>query len=166
AGPGAARRPPPPPRQLTRPRRATTPPRPPGADFVPARPRRASSAEFVLAGARRGITNTALGGGDSAGGAAGGGMTKARPLSGNRACSSRAGRRVRHFLLRRWWRVLRSSLRCFFLAIRLRRFLMTEPIRPHNVRSVGGGPTTGRSAKWSKIGRASCRERQSVAVEA
>ena len=28
----------------------------------------------------------------------------------------------------RWWRVLRSSLRCFFLLIRLRRFLMTEPI--------------------------------------
>jgi hypothetical protein len=30
--------------------------------------------------------------------------------------------------LRRWCRVLRSSLRCFFFAIRLRRFLMTEPI--------------------------------------
>src|SRR5699024_3023003 len=33
-----------------------------------------------------------------------------------------------HFLLRRWWRVLRSSLRCFFLDMRLRRFLTTEPI--------------------------------------
>ena len=33
-----------------------------------------------------------------------------------------------YFLLRRWWRVLRSSLRCFFFAIRLRRFLITEPI--------------------------------------
>ena len=33
----------------------------------------------------------------------------------------------RYFLLRRWWRVLRSSLRCFFLAIRFRRFLITEP---------------------------------------
>ncbi len=32
-----------------------------------------------------------------------------------------------YFLLRRWTRVLRSSLRCFFLAIRLRRFLTTEP---------------------------------------
>jgi hypothetical protein len=31
--------------------------------------------------------------------------------------------------LRRWWRVLRSSLRCFFLAIRLRRFLITEPTK-------------------------------------
>ena len=34
-----------------------------------------------------------------------------------------------YFLLRRWWRVLRSSLRCFFLAIRLRRFLITEPTK-------------------------------------
>src|SRR5699024_2860077 len=33
-----------------------------------------------------------------------------------------------HFLLRRWWRVLRSSLRCFFLDMRLRRFLTTEPL--------------------------------------
>ena len=32
-----------------------------------------------------------------------------------------------YFLLRRWTRVLRSSLRCFFLAIRLRRFFTTEP---------------------------------------
>ena len=31
--------------------------------------------------------------------------------------------------LRRATRVLRSNLRCFFLAIRLRRFLMTEPMR-------------------------------------
>ena len=30
----------------------------------------------------------------------------------------------------RWIRVLFSSLRCFFFAIRLRRFLITEPIRP------------------------------------
>lgn len=37
---------------------------------------------------------------------------------------------ARYFLLRRWWRVLRNSLRCFFLDIRLRRFLTTEPIRP------------------------------------
>ena len=33
-----------------------------------------------------------------------------------------------YFLLRRCTRVLRSSLRCFFLAMRLRRFLMTEPM--------------------------------------
>ena len=35
-----------------------------------------------------------------------------------------------YFLFLRCTRVLRSSLRCFFLAIRLRRFLMTEPTRP------------------------------------
>ena len=33
-----------------------------------------------------------------------------------------------YFLLRRWTRVRRSNLRCFFLAIRLRRFLTTEPM--------------------------------------
>src|SRR6266511_6460442 len=33
------------------------------------------------------------------------------------------------FNLRRCTRVLRSSLRCFFFDMRLRRFLMTEPIR-------------------------------------
>ena len=36
----------------------------------------------------------------------------------------------RYFLLRRWTRVRLSSLRCFFFAIRLRRFLMTEPTGP------------------------------------
>jgi hypothetical protein len=34
---------------------------------------------------------------------------------------------VGYFLLRRWTRVFFSSLRCFFFAMRLRRFLMTEP---------------------------------------
>lgn len=32
------------------------------------------------------------------------------------------------YLLRRWWRVRRNILRCFFLDMRLRRFLMTEPM--------------------------------------
>ena len=36
---------------------------------------------------------------------------------------------TRYFLLRRWWRVLRNNLRCFFLDMRLRRFLITEPTR-------------------------------------
>ena len=36
-------------------------------------------------------------------------------------------RAAAYFLLRRWTRVRLSSLRCFFLAIRLRRFLITEP---------------------------------------
>ncbi len=39
---------------------------------------------------------------------------------------------VPYFLLRRWWRVFRRSLRCFFFDMRLRRFLMTEPTRPHS----------------------------------
>jgi hypothetical protein len=34
---------------------------------------------------------------------------------------------------------LRSSLRCFFLAIRLRRFLTTEPIRRPLNTPVGSG---------------------------
>ena len=33
-----------------------------------------------------------------------------------------------YFLFLRWTLVRRSSLRCFFFAIRLRRFLITEPI--------------------------------------
>ena len=36
---------------------------------------------------------------------------------------------IGYFLLRRWTRVFFSSLRCFFFAMRLRRFLMTEPTR-------------------------------------
>jgi len=44
-------------------------------------------------------------------------LTAARPLA-------------RYFLFLRWTRVLRSSLRCFFLAMRLRRFLITEPTDP------------------------------------
>jgi hypothetical protein len=40
-----------------------------------------------------------------------------------------AGRDV-YFLFLRWMRVFFSSLRCFFFAMRLRRFLMTEPMRP------------------------------------
>jgi hypothetical protein len=41
--------------------------------------------------------------------------------------------RPRYFLFRRWTRVFRSSLRCFFLAILLRRFLMTEPTTPSSL---------------------------------
>src|SRR5689334_4870741 len=40
------------------------------------------------------------------------------------------GPRVRYFLFLRWMRVFLSSLRCFFLAMRLRRFLITDPMRP------------------------------------
>src|SRR3981189_2294549 len=45
---------------------------------------------------------------------------------------------------RRWTRVLRSSLRCFFLAIRLRRFLTTEPIWLSPRVSVRNGPAVTR----------------------
>ena len=40
--------------------------------------------------------------------------------------------------LRRWTRVFFSSLRCFFFAIRLRRFLMTEPTNTSSDRHVRG----------------------------
>ena len=43
------------------------------------------------------------------------------------AVANRTAVRCAYFLLRRWTRVFFSSLRCFFFAIRLRRFLMTEP---------------------------------------
>ena len=51
--------------------------------------------------------------------------------------------------LRRWTRVFFSSLRCFFFAMRLRRFLMTEPTgdlsrltvrEAHESRCRGTGP--------------------------
>src|ERR1700759_2751332 len=57
-----------------------------------------------------------------------GGPSALRPHGARRP--ARDGRKPRpcYFLLRRWIRVFFSSLRCFFLAIRLRRFLITEPI--------------------------------------
>jgi hypothetical protein len=46
-------------------------------------------------------------------------------------------------LLRRCTRVFLSNLRCFFLAMRLRRFLITEPTEPHSTSAwmaeTGGG---------------------------
>ena len=51
-------------------------------------------------------------------------------VSGHPGDEHGAGHGVRrgcYFLLRRWTRVFLSSLRCFFFAMRLRRFLMTEP---------------------------------------
>ena len=44
-----------------------------------------------------------------------------------------------YFLFLRWMRVFLSSLRCFFLAIRLRRFLMTEPTAPPSASLDGTG---------------------------
>jgi hypothetical protein len=37
------------------------------------------------------------------------------------------GAEAGYFLFLRWMRVFFSSLRCFFFAMRLRRFLMTDP---------------------------------------
>jgi len=59
--------------------------------------------------------------------------SRPRPVPGRRASLRRARRpvtpRSAYFLLRRWIRVFFSNLRCFFLAILLRRFLMTEPTK-------------------------------------
>src|SRR3954463_4054498 len=53
-----------------------------------------------------------------------------RTLGPGRTAAERRDERSGHLpSLRRCTRVLRSSLRCFFFDIRLRRFLMTEPIR-------------------------------------
>jgi len=46
---------------------------------------------------------------------------------------------ARYFLLRRWMRVFFRSLRCFFFAIRLRRFLMTEPTEPPSLDGTEDG---------------------------
>jgi hypothetical protein len=43
--------------------------------------------------------------------------------------------------LRRWTRVFFSSLRCFFFAIRLRRFLMTEPTKTSSDQTCPGPRT-------------------------
>jgi hypothetical protein len=55
-------------------------------------------------------------------------------------------------------RVFFSSLRCFFFAIRLRRFLMTEPIRPPSLRHNGrrarhSSPAAGRLGTRPKLDR-------------
>src|SRR3954469_1197077 len=61
--------------------------------------------------------------------------------------------RQRYFLLRRWTRVFFSSLRCFFFAMRLRRFLMTEPTRaPQRTDRLGQATRVGRWATKSSAG--------------
>src|SRR5579883_2556078 len=50
-----------------------------------------------------------------------------RPRTSRPPPASWPDARHAYFLLRRWMRVFFSSLRCFLLAMRLRRFLMTEP---------------------------------------
>ena len=63
---------------------------------------------------------------------------KRRPRARSwRARETRSARETGYFLFLRWIRVFFSSLRCFFFAIRLRRFLMTEPIRSPSLRHNG-----------------------------
>ena len=65
-------------------------------------------------------------------------------------CAAAAG----YFLLRRWTRVFFSSLRCFFFAIRLRRFLMTEPTRPLR---VGACQVLWHGCRWRTGATPDCR---------
>jgi hypothetical protein len=77
-----------------------------------------------------------------------------------RARDTRSSRKYGYFLFLRWIRVFFSSLRCFFFAMRLRRFLMTEPIRPPSLRHNGRrarhhSPAAGRLGTRPK-----CREKR------
>src|SRR5699024_715114 len=74
------------------------------------------------AGAGRTAGQERAGRADGAGGS-GPDARRPPPCGGDRLGSLSA-----HYLLRRWWRVLRSWLRCFFLDLRLLRFLTTDPI--------------------------------------
>src|SRR3954471_15541087 len=61
--------------------------------------------------------------------------------------------RQRYFLCRRWTRVFFSSLRCFFFAMRLRRFLMTEPTRaPQRTDRLGQATRAGSRVTESSAG--------------
>ena len=53
--------------------------------------------------------------------------------------------------LRRWWRVRRSIFLCFFLRIRLRRFLISEPIRAATLQ--GAEPLHTGPVRTSRIDR-------------
>ncbi len=59
-------------------------------------------------------------------------LPQPRGLPGGRAAHA-------YFLFLRWTLVFRSNLRCFFLAIRLRRFLMTEPMKPPSLDVLAAG---------------------------
>jgi len=68
--------------------------------------------------------------------------------------------RSRYFLFLRWIRVFFSSLRCFFFAILLRRFLMTEPIRPPPSSAQRQTGTPSRSPRDGRAGHTpeNCRD--------
>ena len=95
---------------------------------------------------------------DPAVGARPGRCSPSRTLTGG-------GGRARYLpSLRRWTRVFLSSLRCFFFAMRLRRFLMTEPTnRPFDgrlTRTVGNrvsAPREGPQDRASVTGRTARR---------
>src|SRR5690606_30097937 len=112
------------PRRGHQPGRAPAPVRPPRGLARPGVPGPAPAG--AARAARRQLGGCGLGGGARPALATALADPVRRPLAGRPA----AARGVGYFLLRRWWRVLRSSLRCFFLAMRLRRFLMTEPTGP------------------------------------
>ena len=57
--------------------------------------------------------------------------------------------------LRRWWRVRRSIFLCFFLRMRLRRFLINEPIRPF-------APSETRRSRTARAGYRSAAPRDTV----
>src|SRR6478672_10603043 len=71
--------------------------------------------------------------------------------------------------LRRCTRVFLSSLRCFFLAMRLRRFLMTEPTNqtfPCDRRSSAGPahPTCRVRAAWNRVGPVDLRRGRALSA--
>src|SRR3954447_528292 len=83
----------------------------------------------------------------SCSGRTGGRLYERRParLQPLASISGRAGSTYeRYFLLRRCTRVRFSNLRCFFFAMRLRRFLMTEPTKSPHIRKVGSTQRIGR----------------------
>ena len=81
--------------------------------------------------------------------------------AGTRLARPRDPQRPRdYFLFLRWIRVFLSSLRCFFFAIRLRRFLMTEPMRPLSLRH-NGRRARHRSPAAGRLGtRPKCRKKR------
>ena len=61
--------------------------------------------------------------------------------------------------LRRWWRVRRSIFLCFFLRMRLRRFLINEPIRVATLSVVARVATRRYRGASTVRGRLTVRQR-------
>jgi hypothetical protein len=60
---------------------------------------------------------------------------------------------ARYFPRWRWWRVLFNIFLCFFLRMRLRRFLMSDPMRDTRIANAGNLPCTPRCAKMGRCAR-------------